>query len=299
MPRTSHSRPKPNPFVFLGPYLIVTSVFILYPFISALILAFQQTFGPTSKIWVGISNFTYILTDPMFYRALKNTTIFAFFSIFLQLPLSLGLAILLSSSASKAKSWFRLLIFSPQLVGQIFVGILFSVLFVPRYGLVNRFIEALISWGLEEQWLQDPMLVMPAIVLISLWMYVGFNMIYFLAALQNVDESLKEAAAIDGANRWQIFRNVTLPAIKPITTFVVIMSTIGSFQLFELPFNLFANQNFGPDYSGLTIVGYLYVKAFQNGDIGMGAAVGWILTLIIMTISLIQIRISGTARREN
>ena len=299
MPRTSHSRPNPNPLVFLGPYLIITVAFFLYPFISALILAFQQTFGPTSKIWVGISNFTYILTDPMFYRALKNTTIFAFFSIFLQLPLSLGLAILLSSSASKAKGWFRLLIFSPQLVGQIFVGILFSVLFVPRYGLVNRFIEALISWGLEEQWLQDPKLVMPAIVLISLWMYVGFNMIYFLAALHNVDESLKEAAAIDGANRWQIFRNVTLPAIKPITTFVVIMSTIGSFQLFELPYNLFANQNFGPDYSGLTIVGYLYVKAFQNGDIGMGAAVGWILTLIIMTISLIQVRVSGTARKDN
>jgi ABC-type sugar transport system permease subunit len=118
-------------------------------------------------------------------------------------------------------------------------------------------------------------------------------MIYFLAALQNVDHTLKEAARIDGAGRWQVFRHVTLPAIKPVAVFVVITSTIGSFQLFELPYALLDGK-FGPANSGLTIVGYLYGTAFEAGDLGTGAAVGWILTLIIFIISLIQIRLTGS-----
>jgi len=286
---------RPRAWIFVAPYVAISAVFFAYPFFSALVLAFQQTNGPATKVYVGLSNFAYILSDPTFYKALKNTAVYAFCSVFLQLPLSLGLALLLNAGASRAKGFFRLLIFSPQLVGQIFVGVLFSVLFVPRFGLVNRFFHALFGWGLEEQWLQDPALVMPALVLISLWMYVGFNMVYFLAALQNVDESLKEAAAIDGAGPWRIFLHVTLPAIRPVATFVVVMSTIGSFQLFELPFALL-NNGFGPDDAGLTVVGYLYGKAFQNGDLGTGAAVGWILTLIVFAVSLAQIRLSGAAR---
>ncbi len=298
MATTYGRRLAPNPLIFLWPYLLVSVVFFVYPLINAFLLAFQQTNDPVTKEWIGLKNFSFILTDPVFYKALKNTAVFAFFSIFLQLPISLGLAMLLNVSKSKSKGFFRLLIFSPQLVGPIFVGIMFSVMFTKRYGVVNKFVQELSGWGLDVDWLSNPHLSMPALVLIALWLFVGFNMVYFLAALQNVDESLKEAAAIDGAGKWQIFRNVTLPAIKPVATFVVIMSTIGSFQLFELPYNLFPNQNFGPDNSGLTIVGYLYIKAFRNSDIGMGAAVGWILTFIIMIISLIQVRISGTARES-
>ena len=220
----------------------------------------------------------------------------AIFSIFLQLPLSLGLALLLNSRRDRLKGFFRLVVFSPHLVGAIFVGVLFSVLFTPRYGMVNRFLQLLSGWGLEESWLENPTLVMPAIILTSLWMYVGFNMIYFLAALQNVSPALVEAARIDGANAWQLFRHVTVPAIKPVATFVIIMSTIGSYQLFELPYSLL--QGFGPGNSGLTIVGYLYNNAFQSGDLGTGAAVGWTLTAIIFAISLVQLRVSGTLKAE-
>jgi len=169
-------------------------------------------------------------------------------------------------------------------------------MFVPQYGLLNRFLQAVSGWGLQQQWLQEPRLVMPALVITSLWMYVGFNMIYFLAALQSVDQGLIEAAQIDGAGPWAMFRAVTLPAIKPVMTFVVIMSTIGSFQLFELPYALL--QGFGPKNSGLTIVGYLYKNAFNAGDLGTGAAVGWILALIIFAISMVQVRLSGTLRKD-
>src|SRR6185295_6636110 len=125
-------------------------------------------------------------------------------------------------------------------------------------------------------------LVMPALVICALWMYVGFNMIYFLAALQNVDQSLVEAARIDGAGPFKVFLNVTVPQIAPVATFVIVTSTIGSYQLFELPYTLL--QGFGPRNSGLTIVGYLYNFAFENGDLGTAAAVGWLLTLMVLVI---------------
>jgi len=284
-------------YIFLVPYVAVTGVFFVYPFCKAVALAFYQTNGPASREFVGWDNFAFILQDGDFWLAVKNTTIYAIFSVFLQLPLSLGLALMLNSRKDKLKGFFRLLLFSPRLVGPIFVGVIFSVIFIPRYGLFNRFLHALIHWGLDERWLGNPSLVMPALVITSLWMYVGFNMIYFLAALQNVDQDLIEAAQIDGAGPWQMFRNITVPAIKPVATFVVIMSTIGSYQLFELPYALL-NRSFGPKNAGLTIVGYLYNTAFDSGDLGAGAAVGWMLVLIIFTISLVQVHVSGTARGD-
>jgi ABC-type sugar transport system permease subunit len=284
------------PWLLLGPYLAVTAVFMIYPLINAAILAFHQTNGPASRAFVGLDNFRFLLTDPTFYRALRNTTVFALCSVFIQLPLSMGLALLLNSSQSRMKSFFRLVLFSPNLVGQIFVGILFNVLFTPRYGLINRFIHSLTGWGLERSFLGEPALVMPAIVLTALWVYVGFNMIYFLAALQSVDKSLEEAARIDGANPWQVFWNVTLPSMRHVVVFVVITSIIGSFQLFELPLALLPDtQGKGPDNAGFTIIGYLYDVGFSTGDLGLGSAVGWVVALIILTVSALQIRLSGAA----
>lgn len=284
------SRKLLTPWVFLTPYLVLTLLFFIYPFVNSIWLAFHQTNGPRSSVFVGVSNFAFVVQDPAFYIAVKNTTIYALCSVLVQLPLSLGLAMLLNTGKSRMRNSFRLILFSPHLVGQIFVGILFAVIFTPRYGLFNRGLEALIGWGLEERWLATPALVMPAIIIVSMWLYVGFNMIYFLAALQNVDQSLLDAARVDGANAWQTFRNVTLPQIKPVATFVVVMSTIGSYQLFELPYALLGG--FGPNNAGLTIVGYLYSTAFETGDLGTGAAIGWLLALIIFTISTIQIKVA-------
>ncbi len=281
------------PWLFLTPYIIIALTFFLYPLIYAGWLSFHQTDGPHSAVFVGLDNFKFIFSDPSFYKALKNTTIYAIASICIQLPLSLGLAILLNNSQSKLKNLFRLLIFSPNLVGQIFVGVLFSVIFTPRYGIFNIGIEKLIHWGLDTQWLSKPGLIMPALIIVSLWMYVGYNMIYFLAALQTVDKQLVEAAQIDGASPWQVFLHVTLPQIRPVAVFVVIMSTIGSYQLFELPFALL-KSSFGVDQAGLTIVGYLYDNAFNSGDLGTGAAIGWILAFIIFVISIIQLRATNS-----
>ena len=282
-----------TPLWFLLPYLVYALVFTVYPMINAGTLAFYQTNGPASKSFVGFDNFRFLFSDEMFHKALWNTTVFALCSVFLQLPLSMGLALLLNSSQGKAKAVVRLILFSPNLVGQIFVGILFYVLLTPRYGLVNRILHELIGWGLDEQWLGNPALVMPAIVLTSLWIWVGFNMIYFLAALQGVDKSLEEAARIDGANPFQVFWNVTLPSMRHVVVFVVVTSIIGSYQLFELPLALLASSDGrGPDNAGLTVVTYLYEVGFNAGDLGLGSAIGWLVALIIFVLSVLQIRAS-------
>jgi ABC-type sugar transport system permease subunit len=296
------SRTLAAPYLFLLPYVLVTAVFFIYPLFYAAVLAFHQTDGPSRKAYVGLANFRFILTDPDFHKALCNTLIFTACSLLLQLPMSLALAMLLNSKTDRMKNAFRLLIFAPNLVGQVFVGILFGLLFAPRLGLFNKLLHATVGWGLDQQWLSDPQLVMPAVVIASLWLYVGFNMIYFLAALQNVDQSLLDAARIDGAGAWQTFLNVTVPAIAPVATFVVVTSTIGSLQLFELPYTLLRSNNgsgFGPDNSGMTIVGYLYQFAAEAGDLGTAAAVGWILTCMIFVASLVQIRVSTRVWSES
>lgn len=289
---------KSAPYVFLAPFVFLFVVFSLFPLIKSLILAFYVTNGPRSQTFVGLENFRFLLADPAFAVAARNTITYSLCSVFLQLPLSLGLALLLNSRLVKARNFFRLAFFSPNLVGQVFVAVLFSVLFLPKYGLLNRVLFALASVNPDTRWLQDPSLVMPALVFTSLWMYVGFNMIYFLAALQAVDRELYDAAQVDGANAWQQFRNVTLPSIWPVAVFVTLLATIGSFQLFELPY-VMLGQSAGPANAGLTIVMYLYQNGFDAGDLGYASTVGWALTLLLLLLSLVQMRFMGAWKEQD
>jgi ABC-type sugar transport system permease subunit len=140
-----------------------------------------------------------------------------------------------------------------------------------------------IGFDLEFPWMERH--VMTGLIVAGVWMYVGFNMVYFLAALQNVDRSIEEAAIVDGAGPWQRFRHVTIPAIRPVAGFVVLLSIIGSFQLFELPFVLL-NNTAGPDNRGLTIVMYLYQTGFEIGDLGYASAIGWSLAILLMILAV-------------
>jgi ABC-type sugar transport system permease subunit len=276
------------PGLFLAPYLVLTAFFFAWPLLDALTLAFQQTNGPASRVFVGLDNFRFLAGSADFRTALRNTLLLALGNAVLLVPLSLGLALLVNSASGRLRSFFRLALFAPHFVGQVFVGILFAVILVPRYGLLNRALQALAGWGLETPWLQTPELVLPAILLANLWVNAGFNMIYFLAALQSVDGSLVDAARIDGAGRWAVFRHVTLPAIKPVAVFVLVITTIGSFQMFELPFTLL--KGYGPANAGLTGVGFLYTTAFESGDLGLASAIGWLLALLIFLVSIAQLR---------
>ena len=288
---------KIAPYLFVAPFLLLFAIFGVYPIIRSLTLSFYATNGPKDVVPVGINNFTFLLHDGDFKVAVWNTLIYAFWTVVLQLPIALGLALLLSQKWVKGRDFWRLAFFSPNLMGQVFVGVLFGVLYAPQYGLVNKALHFLSGGAISvgTKWLADANLVMPALVLTSVWMYAGFNMIYFLAALQAVDADLYEAAQVDGANPVQQFWAVTLPSIKPVATFVLVTSTIGSFQLFELPYILLGNGP-GPNKAGLTIVMYLYDRGFVAGDLGYASAVGWTLALGMLIVSLIQVRLTGTLR---
>lgn len=279
------------PYFFIAPFALVFLVFVAYPLVWSVAMAMQQTFGPKSAEFVGFRNFAFLLRDPLFHRALFNTAVFAAASVLIQLPLSLGLALLLNRPEIRGRAFFRLIFFSPALVGIVFVAMIFSLIFEKRTGLLNVALAELTGglWDIDFPWLQQ--FVMPALIIAALWMYVGFNMVYFLAALQNVSRELLEAATVDGANAWHRFRHVTIPAIRPIATFVVLLSLIGSFQLFELPWVLLGGA--GPDNQGLTVVMYLYQTGFQTNDLGYASAIGWVIALILFAFALVQNRIGG------
>ncbi|MEL7237267.1 MAG: sugar ABC transporter permease [Planctomycetota bacterium] len=274
------------PYFFIAPFLIVFAVFIIYPLLYSLVLITQQTFGPKSSAFVGLKNISFLLQDPRFWKALTNTFVFAAGSVFVQLPISLGLALLLNRPGLRGRSFYRLVFFAPSLVGLVFVAVLFALMFQKQTGLINVSIHAIFpAFSLEFPWLEK--YVMSSLIIAALWMYVGFNMVYFLAALQSVDKSLLEAAEIDGAGAWQRFLNVTLPAIAPVASFVVLLSFIGSMQLFELPYLLLGNSA-GPDNRGLTVVMYLYQQGFDIGDLGYASAIGWTLALILIGFAILQ-----------
>lgn len=277
--------PRAAPWALLTPFLVLFAVFLLAPLAMSVWLALRQTFGSGTSRFVGLDNFVQLSRDPLFWRAMRNTVLFTLGSVLVQLPLSLLMALLLDRPGVVGRGVLRLILFSPVLVGVVFVGMMFSVIFEKRTGLLNQLLHRVAGWNLDFPWLES--YVMPAMILATLWQYMGFNMVYFLAALQNVPNDLREAASLDGAGRWHTFRHVVIPAIRPVGVFVVLLSIVGSFQLFELPYILFAGAG-GPDNRGLSLVMYLYQTGFQTGDLGYASAIGWMMALVLGACAILQ-----------
>jgi ABC-type sugar transport system permease subunit len=291
------------PYVLLAPFILVFGVFVLWPLVQSVVLSTQQMFGPNASEYVGLDNFRFLARDPLFHKAVLNTLIFTAGSVFVQLPIALGLALLLNRPGLRGRNLLRLVFFSPQLVGLVFLAVMATVIFQKRTGVLNQLLHGVLGtrgeWLLQGgSWLDYPWLetaIMPTLIISALWMYVGFNMIYLLAALQNVDRELTEAASIDGAGPCRRFTAVILPAIAPVAGFVVLLSIIGSLQLFELPYILLAGA--GPDNRGLTIVTYLYQSGFETGDLGYASAIGWVLALLLAAFTVGQRSMVGGAAR--
>ncbi len=233
------------PYVFVGPFVVLFGVFLLYPLVQSLGLSFRRYAGPRVHASAGLANYAYMVHDLLFWRAVANTALFAVGFLSVQLPTALGVALLLDSRRARFRNLFRFAFFSSYLVGSVFVAVIFMLLLAPRSGLVNRLIAALFpSVGSEINWRGDARFAMPALILAALWLSIGQAMIYLLAALQAVDRDLYEAAEVDGAGRWSRFTQVTLPGIRPVLTYLALVGTIYSLQLFELPYVFF--QGPGP-----------------------------------------------------
>jgi multiple sugar transport system permease protein len=278
-------------YLFLTPALLAIFIFFLIPVFAALLMSFTNfdiySLGHISYArFVGLSNYIEIFKDPLFWQSLINTFYFVLAGGPLSIAVSLGAALLLSSKLVKFKGIFRLVYFMPVVTTLVAVSILWRFIYQPRFGILNYLLGFI---GIHPiDWLGDPHWAMPAIILMAIWKNFGYNMIIFIAGLQNIPEDLYEAANIEGASEWNKFKNITLPLLAPTTLFVSIITIIGYFQLFAEPYVMTQG---GPLNSTLSIVLYMYREGFRWWNMGYSAAIAFILFFIIMVISLIQLKV--------
>ncbi len=267
------------------------TVFFFFPVVAALFMSFTDfdIYG-LSDIgfvrFIGLSNYADLLNDPLFWTALKNTFYFVLVGGPLSIAVSLGAALLINSRLVRFKSFFRLMYFVPVVATLVSVAVVWRYIYHPRFGLLNFALDKI---GIEPiDWLGDPVWAMPAIILLAVWKNFGFNMIIFIAGLQNIPEELYEAARIDGANAVSQFKSITLPMLAPTMLFVGIITMIGYFQLFAEPYVMTQG---GPVNSTLSIVLYMYQEGFRWWNMGYSASLAFVLFLIIFIGTLIQLRV--------
>ncbi|HET6272503.1 MAG TPA: sugar ABC transporter permease [Bacteroidota bacterium] len=283
-------------FFFLAPALIAIGVFFFIPVVAAFVLSFTDFDIYSLGNWkyarlVGIKNYIDLVNDPLFWKALKNTLYFLFVGGPLSIAMSLATALLLQSKVVRFKGIFRTAYFAPVVTTLVAVAVVWRFVYHPRFGLLNY---ALSFAGIDPiDWLGDPHWAMPAIILLAVWKNFGYNMIIFIAGLQNIPQELYEAADIDGAGKWQQFTAITIPMLAPTTLFITIITMIGYIQLFAEPYVMTQG---GPQDATLSIVLMMYEQGFRWWNMGYSAAVAFILFAIILVASLIQTWLSRRSR---
>jgi multiple sugar transport system permease protein len=272
-----------------APYTAFLLVFALYPILFALVLVFLKWDLVTTPAFAGMDNVTLLAHDGRFWRAVANTFLFLSIHLPLQIVTALALALALNRPL-KFLSFWRAAFFLPVVISGAVVAILWSNLYATDVGLING---VLVRIGLRPvSWLTDPNTAMPAIAAMVTWKNVGFYVIIYLAGLQYIPRSCKEAIEIEGATSWQRFRYLTLPSLLPQTILVVTLSTINGFQLFIEPYVMTGG---GPLRRTYSIVLYLYTNAFAYQKMGYAATIGVALALIIGAVVFIQRRVIGKA----
>lgn len=274
--------------IFLAPALAAIGLFFFVPVLAALVLSFTDfdiyALGNFSVArFVGLRNYVQIVNDPLFWKALKNTLYFLLVGGPLSIAVSLGAAILLNAKMVRWKPLFRFVYFAPVVTTLVAVAVVWRFIYHPRFGLLNY---ALGLFGINPiDWLGDPNWAMPAMILLAVWKNFGYNMIIFIAGLQNIPAELYEAASIDGAGFWQRFWSVTLPLLAPTTVFITIITMIGYFQFFAEPYVMTQG---GPLNSTLSIVLLMYQQGFRWWSMGYAAAIAFVLFLFILLGSAVQ-----------
>jgi multiple sugar transport system permease protein len=276
---------------FVAPALLVIFIFFFVPVAAAFLLSFTDfdiyALGNLEYLrFVGFGNYLRLIQDPLFWIALRNTLYFVLIGGPLSIGVSLGAALLLNSKLVRFKGMFRSALFMPVVTTLVAVAVVWRYLYHPRYGLLNYGL-GLIGVG-PIDWLGDPTWAMPAIILMAVWKNFGFNMIIFIASLQSIPQHLCEAARIDGADAWRQFRHVTLPLLGPTFIFVTLITLIGYFQLFAEPYVMTQG---GPAHSTLSIVLFMYEQGFRWWDLGYAAAVAFVLFLIILAATFLQLKL--------
>lgn len=274
-------------FVLLSVVLIF--IFYFYPMIQALIMSFQTGTG-SNLVFTGLDNYKRLFSDAMFFTAVKNTFIYLLVQVPVMIVLALFISVLLNDSKLKFKGFFRTAIFLPCVTSLVAYSIVFKYLFAGN-GLVNTFLLNLHLIDTPIGWITDPFWAKITIVIAITWRWTGYNMIFYLSALQNIDNSIYEAAKIDGASAVRQFFGITIPLLKPIILFTSITSTIGTLQLFDEVMNITKG---GPGNSTLTISQYIYNLSFKySADFGYAATVSYSIVIMIILLSFLQFKVAG------
>jgi len=270
---------------FLSPWLLTLGVFHTFPIIYSACLSLMRwsPLAPDKGEWVGAANYSLAFQDPVFWKAMGNTFFFAVGTIPFTTGISLLLAVLLNGPV-KGKSFFRAGFFLPFVVSLVVVALVFKNIYAP-YGPLNQVLAAMGLPG--AAWLQDTKLALPAIMAMDVWASIGYYTVILLAGLQAIPDEVHEAAVVDGAGWWARLRLVTVPMLRPVLLFVIVINTIKSLQVF---IEIFVMTQGGPLNSTLTAVYYIYDQAFHRLDMGFASAVAYLLFAAILLVTLLQMK---------
>jgi len=274
-------------WMFVAPAVVLIGIFGLVPIAWSAIMSFQANDLVSAPSWVGLANYQALAKDPAFIASVRHTLVYT--ALFV--PLSVAGSLLVAWALNRklrGVRFYRLAVFVPVITSTVATGIIFLWLLDPVFGLVNYLLSLV---GLPEQgFLQDTNQALLCIVVMTVWGWLGFDVIIYLAALQGIPQELMEAAQIDGAGKWSSFRNVVLPFLRPATLFLVVWSTISALQLFD---EIYVTTRGGPLGATTVIVYYLYQQAFQFFNAGYGAAIAYVLFMAILVITIIQLKVGG------
>lgn len=278
-----HRKEALEGILFALPYLLAFGIFLFYPLLKGLYMSFYDwnALFPSESEFIGLENYRVLLNDPLFWESLVNTVYFVVLTVPPLVILSTLLALGVNRNV-KGKWLLRTIFFSPYILTVSVIALLFEELFAGG-GLIAYWLNTL--FGLQTNFLRSTTWSMIAVAAATVWWQVAFNFIIMLAARQSVPDRLYEAARLDGASSYQMFRDITLPQMRNPLLFVVIITFIGSFQVFGQPWIMTGG---GPDFSTTTIVMYLYQSGFQSRSFGYAAAIGYILFLILISVSLVN-----------
>jgi lactose/L-arabinose transport system permease protein len=274
-------------WLFIIPSLILICAFVFYPMVQAFLTSFQT--GVANNLeFGGIANYKRLLTDSTFKKALFNTVIFLIVQVPLMILMALGISSMLNNKKLKCRGFFRTAIFLPCVTSLVAYSIIFKSLFA-NDGFINGLLMNLHLITEPINWLTNNIFSRVLIIVAITWRWTGYNMIFYLSGLQSIDESVYEAASIDGANGFQKFRYMTLPLLKPIILFTTINSTIGTLQLFDEPVNITQG---GPANATITISQYIYNLLFKyQPNFGYAAAVSYVIVVLIIVLSFVQMKV--------
>lgn len=281
-------------YFFLLPTFFFLVVLTLYPIIYAFWISLHDwSLIPRDYPYIGLENYVRAFRDNVAIKSMINTLVYTVVTVPISMVLSLGLAMILNQDNLPFRSIFRAVYFIPVITSWAAVSFVWRWLFEPRYGMVNSILNSVGIYGIT--WLASPQWALPAIMVVAIWKSLGYNMVIFMAGLKNIPHEYYEAARIDGASRWQLFRSITFPLLNPTIVFVTVTAVIGSLQVFTpvaLMTSSSAGEAGGPINSTRVMVYQIYSTAFRSNQLGYGAAQAFILFALVLVVTVIQLRVT-------